>query len=305
MNIRHIRAGLALTLLCIGSAGAQIEPRARQTLSDMVRAYRSLRSLDMQTTYTGDPGGFTKPVKSRLVMQRPNRLLYEVWQNSPGFGRSAVKRYVCDGRSYYVYDEMQAYYTKEKAPKDLKGLLISGAGLEFSALSGVDPFAGLDKQVRAARHEGLFEVNGEPVDVILLDTGSADRTGEARLYISCRSRMILRFAFESVPLKQPKSLPPLEPLNPDDPPEQELKLLPVRFGYDNKLTANQKIPDAVFAWNVPAGALLYEPLDQMLSRDRKDSRPTYEIVGKDGKRQKPLTYSDLVKKAREQKKKRR
>jgi len=305
MSMARACAGLLLALICVGPAEGQVEPRAQQTLSDMVRAYRSLRSLDMQTTYTGDPGGFTKPISSRLVMRRPNRLLYEIWQNTPGIGHSAVKRYVCDGRSYYVYDETQAYYTMEKAPKDLKGLLISGAGLEFAALSGADPFAGLDKQVRSARHEGLFDVNGEPVDVIVLDTGSEDRTGEARLYISCSSRMILRFEFESIPLKQPKPAPPREPLNPDDPPEQELKLLPVRFGYVNKPMTNPKVPDALFAWNVPAGAYRYEPLDQMLSRDRRDSRPSYEIVGKDGKRQKPLTFSDLVKKAKEQQKKRR
>ncbi len=296
------------TLLCIllvaGVAAAwepaQVEPDARRVLQEMVRAYRGLRSLEMETKYYGDSGGFNKPVRSRLVFQRPNRLLYEVWQNVLGMGRTTVKRYLCDGRHFYVYDEAEQYYTRDKAPRDFKGLGLLGAGIEFVAISGMNPFANLEQQVRAARLSGTAEVNGEMADVVVLDSGTADRTGEARFYISRTHRLILRFSFESVPLSKPAQhyVPPPEPLNPDDPPEQELKPLPVKFGYDNQASINPRVPASVFAWTTPPGSLLYEPLNQMLDRRNAMDRPAYVIVGKDGKPVKPVTYRQLLEMAR-------
>jgi len=282
-----------------------IEPEARRLLTEMVRAFRSLKSLEMQTTYTGDMGGFSKPLRARLVLRRPNRLLYEVWQNTPGIGRTTVKRYLCDGRSLYIYDEAQGYYTREKAPRDLSRMGLAGLGLEFAALSGTNPFERLETQVHTARLLGLDTVGDEAVDVVLLDSSTPDRTSEARLFISRSDRLLRRFAYESVVLKQPVKEPPQDPLNPDDPPEQELHIPPVRFHYDNTITANLRLPDSLFIWKTPPGALLYEPLTQMLDPNRYRNRPSYEIVGKDGKPVKALTYRDLVEMAKKQSKKRR
>ncbi len=295
----------AMVCMTMTPASGQVEPQAKRLLADMVRAYRSLRSLDMQTTYTGDPGSFTKPVSSRLAFRRPNRLLYEVRHNNPSIARVTAKRYVCDGRSFYIHDEGEQYYTRDKAPRSLKDLVLAGASLEYAALSGHDPFKDLEREVRAARVEGIYELDGEPVTVVLLDTGTAERTAEARIFVSVDDKLIRRFTFESIPLRQPEPRPPLEPLNPDDPPEQELKLLPVRFGYDNKVTANLRLPDGMFAWSAPAGAVLYEPLNQMLTRGRDPERPAYIILGKDGKQQKAVTYRDLIEAARKQGKRKR
>lgn len=284
-----------------------IEPEARKILAEMVKAYRSVRSLEMQTTYHGEMGGFSKPVSARLVLRRPNRLFYEVWQNTPGVGRTTAKRYICDGKFLYIYDEAEGYYSREKAPRDFKGMGLTGAGLEFAAISGTDPFANLERQVHTARVLGMDVVEGDAVDVVLLDSGTPDRTSEARLYVSRTSRMLRRFAFESVVLKKPEKRPPLEPLNPDDPHEQdaELHVPPVKFHYDNTWTIDPRIPDSLFVWKTPPGALLYEPLHQMLDPGRFRNRPSYEIVGPDGKRKKPLTYRELVEMARKQARKRR
>ncbi|MBM3493160.1 MAG: DUF2092 domain-containing protein [Armatimonadetes bacterium] len=284
--------------------GPRVQPEARKLLADMVKAYRSLRSVQLETTYTGNPGGFTKPQRSTLTMRRPNRLLYEIWQGVPGVSATSCMRYQCGGKMLFIYNEAERYYTEERAPRDLKGIRLSGAGIEYAAMSGTDPFAGIEKQVRSARIEGMAEVEGAPADVVLLDTGTDQRTGEARFFISRADRLIRRFSFESVPIGEPPKAPVRERLNPDDPPEQELRQLPVRFGYETKVTVNAKIPDTVFAWTAPQDALLFKPLEHMLSPDPIHHRSRYTIVGKDGKRQKPLTYSDLIKKAKEQKRKR-
>lgn len=81
-------------------------------------------------------------------------------------------------------------------------------------------------------------------------------------------------------------------------------MLPVRFGYENKTTVGLKIPDALFLWQQPAGAMLYEPMNQILDPRRFEGRPVYEIVGKDGKKRKALTYRDLMEMARKSRKRR-
>ncbi len=303
--MRSAVAALAGVFVVAGATG-DVHPDARKVLGETVKAYRSLKSVRMETTYTGNPGGFTKPLRSLLTMRRPNLLLYEIWQTVPGVMANSVMRYLCDGKHLFIYNQAERYYTREKAPRDLKSLRLSNAGIEYAAMTGADPFAGIERQARSVRLEGMAEVEGEPVDVVLIDTGTADRTAEARFFISRNDRLIRRFTFESIPIaKEPKAPPPpRERLNPDDPPEQELRQLPVRFGYDTKVTPNVKAPDSLFGWEAPADALLYEPLHQMLSPDR-EWRPGYVIVGKDGKRQKPLTFRDLVKMGKQQQRRRR
>jgi outer membrane lipoprotein-sorting protein len=304
----RVLTALILAAFAIRAAfGApNVQPEVKTLLAETVKAYRSLRSVQMQTTFNGNPGGFTKPQRSQLTMRRPNLLLYELWQGIPGVTASSVMRYQCDGKALYIYNEAERYYTREKAPRDLKGLRLSNAGVEFAAMTGSDPFANIEKQVRSARIEGVADVEGELTDVVLLDTGNEDRTGEARFYIARSDRLIRRFTFESIPLKAPVKPPPRGKLNPDDPDEeQELRQLPVRFGYDTKITPNAKVPNSLFAWEAPADALLYQPLEQMLSPNRDDQRPAYVIVGKDGKRHKPLTFGDLVKMAKQQQKRKR
>jgi len=294
-------AGWCVLLLAAAPAFSQIEPEARNVLAASVKAYGHLKTIEMETTYSGDSGGFIKPVRSRLLLQRPNRLLYEVWHNVPGMGRTTVKRYLCDGRDYYIYDETEGYYSRFKAPKDLKQLGIAGAGVELAAISGSNPFDGLEKQVRAARLEGVAEVNGQAADVVMLDSGNQDRTGEARFYISRSDHLILRFTFESIHIDRPdKKPPPLPRLNPDDPPEQELHQPPVKFSYDNKYILNPSIPASAFAWTTPPGAMLYEPLSQILDKHRFADRPAYMVVGKKGKPQKALTYRELLEQAKKQ-----
>src|SRR5438105_11111535 len=55
-----------------------VEARARAALEAMSRAYRALKTLDQETTYSASGTAMGRLVKSRLVVQRPNRLLLEV-----------------------------------------------------------------------------------------------------------------------------------------------------------------------------------------------------------------------------------
>ncbi|NLI00584.1 MAG: DUF2092 domain-containing protein [Chthonomonadales bacterium] len=297
-----------LVLSAVGTGAAQapsgVQPEARTLLASMVKAYRALKSVQLETTFTGKSGGFTQPRRFQLTMRRPNLLLYELWQDVPGLAANTAMRYQCDGKNLYIYNQAERYYMREKAPRDLRGFRLTGAGIEFAAMAGSDPFADLARQVRSARIEGVADVEGEPTDVVLLDTGSAERTAEARFFISRNDRLIRRFTFDSVPLETAPKPPPREKLNPDDPDEQELRPLPVHFGYETKVTVNPKVPNTLFAWTAPSDALHYEPLDQLLSPDRFKQQPGYVIVDRDGKRTKPLTFSDLVRMAKRQQRKR-
>lgn len=283
-----------------------VEPAARQALDRMVRAYRSLKSVEIEAAYSGDPGGFTKPLRSKLVVRRPNRLLYEIENYNPTLGRATRKRYLCDGKGFYVYDEAEGYYTRDRAPRDLRALILPGAGIEYAAISGADPFRDLERQARAVRLEAPEIVNGERVQVVMIDTGDAKRTAEARFYISESDHLIRRFRFDSIPIDPPSVPEPTrQPAGAEDDPDQRnLRMLPVRFGYENKTTVGLKIPDALFAWRQPAGAMLYEPMNQILDPRRFEGRPVYEIVGKDGKKRKALTYRDLMEMARKSRKRR-
>lgn len=271
---------VAAAIPCGARGQEAIEPQAKAALEAMVQAYRSLHSLEQDTTYSASGTMARSMVKSRLVIQRPNRLLLEVTQRTAERAEPVLRRFLSDGKDLYSYNDLQNYYSKDKAPRDLAGFRELASSIEMAALMGVDPFQVLAAQAKSVKMETPAEVDGVPTDVVLLDSSNPDRTAEVRFYLGQKDHLIRRFTLDSKEIPKPEppkpaqpdpnddpNLPPLEPLGP--PP-------PVHFEYVNQVYADRAIPGSVFHWQEPPGALLYQGATAFLNQKGKAGR--YKIA---------------------------
>ena len=235
------------------------DPRAKALLEEMVRAYQRVKTLTQESVYESKGSEASRILSSRLVLQRPNRLLLEVHERSPEKG-SIVRRFVSDGKDLYSYNELQGYFVKDKAPRDFSGFKELATSIEMAAITGIDPFPALSQQARSAALDPPMTLEGMLCDVVHLDVSTTERTGDVRIYIGQQDHLLRRFVFESAPVaktepKEKKLLPDLpdpnaeEPLPPLDPP------VPVRFTYQSQVTANGELPKDAFKWIPPAGAM--------------------------------------------------
>ena len=145
----------------------------------MVRAYRSVRRLEQETIYHQDGGApGAGLVRSHLTVQRPNRLYLEIVQNAADYPTPLLSRFVCDGKCFYAYQEKNGWYTKDKAPKDFQGFDYLAMSVEMASITGNDPIKALVGQARSIHLGQPIAVDGDVADVVVFDTGSADRVGE-------------------------------------------------------------------------------------------------------------------------------
>jgi outer membrane lipoprotein-sorting protein len=309
----------ALTVLLTTAKAFSQEPsvdtRAKGVLAEMVAAYRKLRTLDQESTYAASGSALGRLIKSRLVVQRPNKLFLEMTERTPELPQPVVRRYQSDGKSFYSYFESHGVFTMAKAPKDLSGFKDLATNLEMAALAGVDPFATLARQARSVKMEEPAEAGGMPVDVVAVDFSDEFRTGEARLYIGKEDRLLRRFTFDTTPTPRPP--PPKTETTPDpdelplDPP---LPPKPTHFEYESKVSLNKEVGKDTFKWIAPPGAMLMreDPL-AYLDQSRKDRKRAYQLAEpidfsnvaepKDlSKPTKKVFASDLIKKATKPKK---
>ncbi len=279
---------------------AAIDPGAKKALDEMVRAYRRLRTLDQESVYTVSGMGSAPMVRSRLVFQRPNRLLIETFQKIPDRTIPLLTRLLSDGKDLYTYQEAQGYYTRVKAPKNLEGLREFVMSLEMAALTGLNPFEELEKQARAVRLEGTEPLDGVLTDVILLDMSTPDRLSEARLYIGQKDRLLRRFQLDQRDREDPAPVPDSPRSSADEPPR--LKEPPLLYRYDNRVLANGSLPKETFRWVPPPNAMLYLPPEEMFD-PRRNRNPVILPSGKPldtSRTTKPLTYKDLLEQAKRQ-----
>src|SRR5207253_868254 len=115
------------------------------------KAYRDIRQLQQDTTYSREDNRVSNFVRSRLVLQRPNRISIELYQDVAAFPEPVITRFQCDGKNVYSYMQEKGYYTREKAPKGFDDYKFISTSLEMAAVTGLDPFTMLLKQSHAAR----------------------------------------------------------------------------------------------------------------------------------------------------------
>jgi hypothetical protein len=297
-------ATLALLLIAQRPADkpANVDPDAGRVLNSMIRAYRDAHKLEQETAYHREDGSAGGMIRSRLVVQRPNRLFLEVVQQSPDWPTPLLSRFVCDGKSFYSYQQKNGWYQKDKAPKDLKDFDFLALSVEMAALTGNDPMAGLLRQARTVRLAGTETIDGETADVVRFDTSSASQTGELRLFIGREDHLLRRFALESKPIPLPvdKAATPLEPGETAAPPPAATS-----YSYDVHVMRGREQTKDPFTWVAPAGSFAYQQFPTYI--DPKGGRvqaPSPSGTMPDGvKPMKVISIQDLIKNAKKPKKK--
>lgn len=256
---------LALSLLLVAqkpeAAPANVEPAAGRVLDSMLRAYRGARKLEQETSYhrDQDDASPTGMIRSRLIVQKPNRLFLEVLQQSPESPVPLLSRFVCDGKSFYSYQQKNGWYRKEKAPKDLKEFDFLALSVEMAAITGNDPVKALLRHARSVRLEGAETIDGEMADVVLFDTSDANQQAELRLFIGREDHLLRRFALESKPLPRQPSAAPQTPPTPLAPGETAAPPpAPASYSYDVHVMRGREQTKDPFTWVPPAGSFAYQ-----------------------------------------------
>ncbi|MGC8666827.1 MAG: DUF2092 domain-containing protein [Chthonomonadales bacterium] len=263
-----------MVLMLPGAVRAQVEPSARAALDAIVRAYRDIRTLQQDTVYAAS-GTALSLLSSRLVLQKPNHLLLEVRQNVEGNLRPVLRRYLCDGRTLFAYDQSKNQYTQEKAPRNMAGFRYLATSLEMVAITGIDPFAGMERQVRSANLGTPQVIDGVPCDDVFLDLVSAEGTEVVHIFAGQKDHLVRRFTLDATGAgaqpgseKAPTTWSDGQPL----PGETSARRAgPVHFEYENHVIADEKIREDVFRWIAPAGAMRFNP-DPGAYKDQREGR---------------------------------
>src|SRR5207245_11746672 len=101
-----------------------------------------------------------------------------------------LRKLVCDGKDLYSYREVENYYGKDRAPKDLAGFREAAISLEMAAITGIDPFAG---QTQSMRLDEPVSIEGALSDVVVLNLTDEIRASEVRLYVARSDHLLRRF----------------------------------------------------------------------------------------------------------------
>jgi outer membrane lipoprotein-sorting protein len=261
------RALLLLTLVSAQAAFAQaktdssVDPKARQALDAMARAYRSVGTFQQETVYAASDTSVSGAARTRLVLQKPNKLLVETSQKGGPGEPPFVSRYQCDGKFVYAYNSTQGWYTKEKAPKDVKGFQMLAISVEMAAISGLDPVTALLRQASSVTLEEPAEVDGVETDVVAIRINSADRRAETRLYVGRKDHFLRRFTFYSEVIPKPEPEKPARQFDPNNPNDRPVPPPPpVKFSYDNIVSVDKPLGKDLFSWVAPPNAFEYRPL---------------------------------------------
>jgi outer membrane lipoprotein-sorting protein len=296
----------ALSLLSIAQkpdeSPGNIDPAAKRVLDSMVKAYRDIRRLDQETTYHRSSDAASGLIRSRLAIQRPNRLFLELVQKSPERPAPDLSRFVCDGKSFYAYQEKNGWFTTEKAPKDLKEFDFLALSVELAALTGNDPIKGLARQARSVRLAVPETADGETTDVVVFDTGSASQTGELKLYVSQADHLLRRFTLENKTIVAAVT-------GSDAAPEESTPGTPAAsvFSYDVHVLRGREQTKDAFAWIPPTGAFPYQHFPNAFDRNLPKSGSADAKAGMPAGVTPMKVYSiqDLIKNGKEAEKKRK
>lgn len=266
-----------------------------KVLDAMVNAYRDLRSLQQDTTYTVN-GPLTTV---SLLYERPNHLKLDMYKRNPRFVNPLLTRVLCDGKNTYTYLEQEQQYIKDKAPKDNKGFAGYAYSFEMAALAGEDPFAVLREGKPQMRMDKPAAVDGVETDVVVVDISSATSTGEMRFYIGQKDRLLRRFHIET------KTIPPINtspsgktyqkhiPGQPDLADDNDIPTtaaILTSYGYDNQVVPNVKHPHDTFRWFAPPGTTLRE---NAAKKQGKRGGIDPNLTTPDGKPLKPIKIVPL------------
>ncbi|MCS6775999.1 MAG: DUF2092 domain-containing protein [Chloroherpetonaceae bacterium] len=306
---------------CADTRPVPHDPRAVTILRRMVQAYRELKSLDLEVAFTvatiplpapdhpfgippradtepASPGQHAPQASERQLEQRirlrfvaPNRLRLELHDTDPESGRSRTALYLSDGRTFWSYIPEKNWYTREKAPRNLRAFSrlqhFHPACLELLMLMGIDPFQELKQVADQVRYLGTQSVRGVPTEVVELATTSRAAEVLVHLHVGQRDSLLYRIVHITTPVPGPiapgKVGDALDALidAPQPPPMEDPELPAVsatststgpvgpfrtRVTCENRVTTSPVPPPDAFQFIIPPGALLYGPTENPARR---------------------------------------
>lgn len=228
----------------------------------------------------------------RLQVARPNRLRLTRFEPEPGKQTGFLSEWVSDGRNFWTYNQERNWFTSEKAPGRLSDFSrlasLNNGSLELLMLMGVNPFARIKGEAETLEVRPAETVRGVLTEVVLLKSANPYEETEVRFYIGKEDFLLRRMVVESTPIRQTtgsrkvgdpldelveeqeRSNPaPQDPNAPEDLPAARPSLpMKRRIGYDNILVPRPDFDELTFAFKIPMGALLREPVDSTGSRSK-------------------------------------
>lgn len=271
-----------------------ISPEARLALASMVKTYRGLKALSQETTFFGDPGGFVRMESARLLFAKPNRLSLEVIQKPSGSLQAQISRFVCDGKSLYIHQAPQTYFRREQAPKRAEDFLMLGVTIEMAAIAGIDPWTDFIARSKTVSLSPGPRTDGVETDEVTFDLSAPKNQTYLRVHLGREDRLVRRFEYYDEILV---------PLKPDG--EPEVKIPPLNYGYDNRITLKPNLSDDAFRWAPPPGILELRSSNFLGKNGKGPSGSIYRVDSKgNAQPTRAMSYKDLVEEARRQSKQR-
>ena len=152
----------------------------------------------------------------RLLVDTPNHLRLETTETAEGRSLPEPQRRSATARYSGLTIPRKNWYTKEKAPKNLRDfqkLALNNTTLEMMMLIGMNPFGDVENQFDAAKCEGVQDIYGLPVEVVVLRSVSEQQTQELRFYIGRDDLLLHRLVVESTPAVREMAPPVRDPLD--------------------------------------------------------------------------------------------
>ena len=230
----------------------------------------------------------------RLLLAAPNLLRMDTVENASETEAAKHAVTVCDGKLLWTYNPEKNWYTQAKAPRrvhDFQKVSLPNTTLELMMLVGMNPFGDIENQFDGAKYEGVQNVGGVPVEVVLLRAASEQQTQELRFYIGKNDLLLHRLVIESTPTVRALAPPKHDPLDdlaarpsrpvptptPDVPGVTSPQVAPgfedphplappgtpmkTRITCDNTLTVTPRFDDRDFEFTPPTGASLYQSIN--------------------------------------------
>ena len=238
---------------------ADINPLVHKELQEITRSFREVKAISIDTTYEANHKFFLPIQSMKLIYQRPNRLSLEIKKPSASADKQEpdVTQVVCNGKELFTYQQVQGFYSKEKAPKDTKELQLFIASIEMAAITGLEPFEALEKTARSTSLASGPDVDAVSTNEITFDVSDNMRKATIKIYAGKQDHLIRKLAFDAKPIPQPKPDKKIEDPNEPPPPEAQEER-PVSVSYENHIESKGGFPKEVFAWSPPKGVFEYQ-----------------------------------------------
>ncbi len=234
------------------------DPIVHRELVEMTAAFRNIRHIEIETTYQASDRRYLAINSMHLYYDRPNRLNLEVVQPSFESPEPNLSKIVCDGKEIFAYQKSRGVYTREKASRDPNQFQMFSASLEMAAMTGLEPFYGLEQTCKSTTlKDGPF-LDGVTTNVITFDMSTDKVLGSITLYVGKKDHFLRKLEYESRPIPSVEPQETKSEFLTEPPPPSTPDQKPISFSYDNRIVTDKSFDKAIFEWKAPPGSFQYQ-----------------------------------------------